>query len=96
MSLPIEQLEQYTAIHLDEVLLLSAEVDGGSDEILVFRGYSSSTMRPTAVDLNVPVLSAEGKILSISRLKAPFNTQSPNYIEQNISWQDFVERFLSA
>lgn len=95
MQLPIERLEQYTATLEDEVLLVVADIEGEADRILVFRGYSSSLLRPTAADLNVPVLPEGGKIVSISRLKAPYNPQSPQVIENNISWLDFLERFLS-
>ena len=94
--LPIEQLEQYTTDRADEVLLVQAEVDGMADEILVFRGYSSSVMRPTAADLNVPVLPEGGEIVSIGRLKAPYNPQSPSVIEDGLSWAEFSNRYLDA
>ena len=95
MQLPIEQLERYTADLNGEVLLVVADIEGEADEILVFRGYSSSLMRPTAADPNVPVLPEEGKIMSISRLQAPYNPQAPRLIESDISWPDFSDRFLS-
>ena len=92
--LPIEHLEVYTVERPDEVLLVQAVVDGVSDEIVVFRGYSSSTVRPTAADLNVPVLPEGGVIVSIARLKAPYNPQSPNEIEADIPWDEFSQRYL--
>ena len=94
MQLPIEQLERYTANLDGEVLLVVADIEGETDEILVFRGYSSSLVRPTAADPNVPVLPEEGKIVSISRLKAPYKPQAPQFIERDISWPDFSDRFL--
>ncbi len=92
--LPIEQLENYTVDRPDEVLLVTATIEGGADEIVVFRGYSSSTIRPTAVDLNVPVLPKDGQIVSVSRLKAPYDPQSPNVIEADIPWAEFLQRHL--
>lgn len=92
--LPIEQLEAYTVDRPNEVLLVNATIEGEADEIVVFRGYSSSTVRPTAADLNVPVLPDDGEIISVSRLKAPYNPQSPHVIEANISWNEFWERYL--
>ena len=94
VMLPIEQLEQYTANQVDEVLLVQAKVQGLADEILVFRGYSSSIVRPTAADLNVPVLPEGGEIVSISRLKAPFTPHAPNFIEDGLSWDEFSHRYL--
>ena len=90
----IEQLEAYSVERPNEVLLVQAVIDGVPDEIVVFRGYSSSTVRPTAADLNVPVLPEGGEIVSIARLKAPYNPQSPDEIEVDIPWDEFSQRYL--
>ncbi|MEL7084087.1 MAG: hypothetical protein AAGM36_06275 [Cyanobacteria bacterium J06597_1] len=94
--LPIEKLEAYTVECSNEVLVVQASVDGVADEIVVFRGYSSSTVRPTAADLNVPVLPEGGAIVSISRLKAPYNPQSPDVLEADISWDEFAQRYING
>ncbi|MGK7911994.1 MAG: hypothetical protein AB4050_11025 [Synechococcus sp.] len=94
--LPIEQLEAYTVDRPNEVLLIEATVEGDADEIVVFRGYSSSTVRPTAADLNVPILPQDGEIVSISRLKAPYNPQSPQVIEAGIAWDEFSQRYCQS
>lgn len=94
--LPIEQLEAYTVDRPDEVLVVQASVDGNADEIVVFRGYSSSIVRPTAADLNVPVLPEGGVIVSISRLKAPYNPQSPDVLEASIPWDEFSQRYFGG
>ncbi len=80
-----KRLEQYTVKRPQEVLLVTVEVDGERDEVAIFRGFSSSLMRPTAFDPDVPVIPQQANIISIDRLKGPFNPESPQYIEQGLS-----------
>ncbi|MGD1914186.1 MAG: hypothetical protein ACFB2X_26115 [Rivularia sp. (in: cyanobacteria)] len=80
-----KRLEQYTAKRPQEVLLVTLEINGSRDEIAIFRGFSSSLMRPTAFDPDVPVISEKAKIISIDRLKSPYNPESPQYIQQALS-----------
>ncbi|MBD0268359.1 MAG: hypothetical protein ICV77_08700 [Cyanobacteria bacterium Co-bin8] len=84
-----KRLEQYTLKRPQEVLLVAAEVAGEADQILVFRGFSSSLMRPTAFDPDVPVLPEEAVISSIDRLLGPYNPSNPQYLEQGVSWETF-------
>lgn len=93
MTLSIEkQLEQYTLQHPQEVLLITAEVGGDLDEILIFRGFSSSLTRATAADPDVPVLPDDAVIKGIDRLLGPYQPDHPTYIEQRISWSEFSQR----
>jgi hypothetical protein len=80
-----KRLEQYTVKRPQEVLLVTVEIDGERDEVAIFKGFSSSLMRPTAFDPDVPVIPEQANIISIDRLKAPFNPDSPQYIEQGLS-----------
>ena len=97
MSLSIEKsLEQYTLQHPQEVLLISLEVNGEPDQILMFRGFGSSLVRPTAYDPDVPVISPEAVITVIDRLASPYSPDAPVYLEQGIPWQDFAERLSSS
>ncbi len=82
-----QRLEQYTLKRPDEVLLVTAEIDGELDQIAVFKGFSSSLVRSTAFDPDVPVLPDSAKILTIDRLEAPFNPAAPRYIQQEIAWE---------
>ncbi|MEM6754677.1 MAG: hypothetical protein AAF630_17100 [Cyanobacteria bacterium P01_C01_bin.38] len=82
-----KRLEQYTIKRPQEVLLVRVEVDGESDEVAIFRGFSSSLMRATAFDPDVPVIPEQANIISIDRLKGPFNPDSPQYIEQGLSME---------
>ncbi|MEL6471294.1 MAG: hypothetical protein AAFQ74_16330 [Cyanobacteria bacterium J06623_4] len=86
------RLENYTLSHPEEVLLVQVTVDDEPDQILIFKGFSSSLMRSTAFDPEVPVLPEAAVIQSIDRLKGPYLPQSPSYIEQNIPLQDFLIR----
>ena len=80
-------MEQYTAKHLHEVLLVTVEIDGESDQIAIFKGFSSSLMRQTAFDPDVPVLPDQAKIITIDRVASPYNPQSPDYIQQGLTWE---------
>lgn len=81
------RLEQYTAQRPAEVLLVQAEIDGEADEIAIFKGYSSSLMRSTAFDPEVPVLPDDAKIISIARARSPLNPAAPEYIQQGLTLQ---------
>ncbi len=82
-----KRLEQYTAKRPQEVLLVKVEIAGEQDQIAIFKGFSSSLMRPTAFDPDVPVLSDEAKIITIDRVASPYNPEAPLYIQQGLSWE---------
>ena len=82
-------LEQYTIVHPQEMLLITAEIAGDVDQIAIFKGYSSSLTRPTAADPDIPVLPADATILSIDRLESPYDPSHPRYLQQGISWEEF-------
>ncbi|MBD1914022.1 MULTISPECIES: hypothetical protein [unclassified Leptolyngbya] len=81
-----QRLEKYTIKHPDEVLLVTVTIKGEMDQIAIFRGFSSSLMRPTAFDPDIPVLPDDSEIVSIDRLAAPYNPENPRYLEQGITW----------
>lgn len=82
-----KRLELYTAKQSHEVLLVAVEIEGEPDQIAIFKGFSSSLMRPTAFDPDVPVLPDEANILTIDRVVSPYNPQSPRYIQQGLTWE---------
>lgn len=90
------QLENYTLKHASEVLIVHAEFEGETDQIVIFKGFSSSLMRPTAFDPEVPVLPLTAVVLYIDRLQGPYQPQSPQYLERNIPLSDFLSRFFPA
>lgn len=85
------RLEQYTLKRPQEVLLVTMEVDGEADQIAIFKGFSSSLMRPTAFDPDIPVLPETAVIIAIDRLQSPFTPQSPRYIQQGLSLEEMLE-----
>lgn len=81
------RLEQYTLKRPQEVLLVKADIDTERDRIAVFKGFSSSLMRPTAFDPEVPVLPEGATILEIDRSISPYNPDNPQYIQQGLTWE---------
>ncbi|MDJ0738050.1 MAG: hypothetical protein QNJ47_29015 [Nostocaceae cyanobacterium] len=82
-----KRLEKYTEQRPQEVLLVTVEFNGEEDQITIFKGFSSSLMRPTAFDPDVPVLPDDAKIISIDRIASPYNPQAPRYIQQGLNWE---------
>jgi hypothetical protein len=88
-----KRLEQYTIKRPQEVLIVTINIADEEDKIAVFKGYSSSLMRPTDFDPDVPVLPDEATILAIDRIASPYNPESPRYIQQGIS-REVMETLL--
>ncbi|HEY9764252.1 MAG TPA: hypothetical protein V6D07_17110 [Trichocoleus sp.] len=86
-----KRLEQYTLRVPQEVLLVNAEVEGEADQVVVFRGFSSSLVRPTAFDPDVPVLPDKAVIESIDRLLGPYQPSNPRYLAKGLTWEAFEE-----
>lgn len=91
----VTRLEIYTLQCPQEVLMVSAKVDGEDDSVVIFRGFSSSLMRPTAYDPEVPTLPKGALIYKIDRLKGPYQPASPQYIEEGIQLEAFIARLES-
>ncbi|NJK99132.1 MAG: hypothetical protein HC910_00695 [Spirulinaceae cyanobacterium SM2_1_0] len=75
-----QRLEQYTALTPQEALLVDFTVDGEPDRVVIFRGFSSSLMRATAFDPDVPVLPETAMIARIERVVAPYDPAAPQVI----------------
>lgn len=96
MMIPVGRLlEQYSQEHPNEVLLVSFEAEGKTDQVAIFKGFSSSLMCPTAFDPDVPVMPENAEIRQIDRLASPYNPNAPRYIQRNLSWDEF-QPLLSA
>ena len=98
-NLPLSaRLENYTLRYPEEVLLIQANIGSEQtngyepDQIVIFKGFSSSLTRSTAFDPEVPVLPESAELLAIDRLKGPFQPESPTYLERNIKLEDFLAR----
>jgi len=95
MSQPIAQrLEQYTNQRKQEVLIVTVEISGEADTILIYKGFSSSLMRSTSYDPDLPVIPPEANIIAIDRLTSPYNPAQPNYIQQGLTWEQMESLLL--
>lgn len=83
----IKRLEQYTIRFPQEVLIVNVEVEGEADQIAIFKGFSSSLMRPTAFDPDVPILPESATIITIERVQSPYNPENPQYIQSGLTWE---------
>lgn len=90
--LPLTRLERYSLRYPQEVLRLVVHNGDEEDEILVFKGFSSSLMNPTASDPDIPLLPVTAKIICIDRLASPYDPQVPHYLEQELTWEVMEQR----
>lgn len=88
------RLEQYTMKRPQEVLIVNAQIAGEDDQITIFKGFSSSLMRPTSFDPDVPILPTEAKIITIDRVASPYNPEAPRYLQQGLTI-DAIEQLLA-
>jgi hypothetical protein len=84
-----KQLEDYTIKHKNEALILTIVVDETEQQLVVFRGFTSSLTNPTPANPEDPVIPAGAELKTIDRVKAPFNPNNPNYIDRGLTWTDF-------
>eukprot|EP00850_Spirogloea_muscicola_P018390 SM000168S02589 [mRNA] locus=s168:11124:11588:- [translate_table: standard] len=97
----LRRLERYSERVRGEVLRVRATIpdddaDGGDteDEVLVFRGFSSSLTRPTANDPAVPVLPPAARITAVDRIRAPYNPATVVYLARDLA-ADQLESLLA-
>ncbi len=90
------RLEQYTVKRPTEVLIVKLESEGQFDEIAIFKGFSSSLVRSTAFDPEIPVLPEGAKIISVDRLAGPYNPNNPRYLQQGLSWETMQSLLLEV
>ena len=69
----IEALEQRSRQHLDRVIRLQGVLDDQPFELLIFRGFSSSTTHPTAFDPDASVLPPSTRLEQAELLQGPLN-----------------------
>ncbi|MEM7761273.1 MAG: hypothetical protein AAF298_24560 [Cyanobacteria bacterium P01_A01_bin.40] len=80
------RLEKYTLKRKQEVLMVHLKIaTGESDTVMIYGGFSSSLMKSTSFDPDIPVITADSQITSIDRLASPYDPQNPQYIESGIS-----------
>jgi hypothetical protein len=89
-----KQLEQYTAGRSQEVLIVTINIEGIQEEIIIFKGFSSCLSRATEYDPDLPVIPEGSKVITIDRLKSPYNPAQPNYIARGLTWAEFTKDFI--
>lgn len=86
------RLEAYSEGARDQALLVKASVDGELEVVLVFKGFSSSLSGRTAPDPAMSVLPERAVIQSVDVVKGPFDPTNIEYLEKDLSWDDFKSR----
>jgi hypothetical protein len=91
----IAQLELLSRDRPDRVLRLRGPLQGGGEvtelfELVMFRGFSSSTTHPTAYDPDVSLLPEGASLAEAELLAAPLNPAA----EQRLAGPAPVARFL--
>lgn len=80
------RLEKYTLQQKQEVLMVHLETAAGEpDIVMIYGGFSSSLMRSTSFDPDVPVIANDSIITSIDRLASPYNPDNPKHIASGIT-----------
>ncbi|MEN9521353.1 MAG: hypothetical protein RLZZ381_3941 [Cyanobacteriota bacterium] len=86
------RLEQYTLKRKQEVLMVHLETaTGESDTVMIFAGFSSSLVMPTAFDPDIPIIAGDSTINSIDRLASPYDPSNPHYLESGISLPEMIK-----
>jgi hypothetical protein len=87
-----KRLERYTLRCPDRVLLVSIVCAGEEDCITIFKGFSSSLMRSTAFDPDVPVIDENAEIIEVDLLASPYDPDNPQYLERGLTWADIEQK----
>ncbi|XP_014520391.1 uncharacterized protein LOC106777331 [Vigna radiata var. radiata] len=91
----ITKLEIYTQSAKGEALLVHALVDQEEVELLIFKGFSSCLSYSTSPDPTRSIVPARAVIVSIDRVKGPFDPSNIEYLQKGVTWEGFKTKFLS-
>ena len=69
----VHALEERTRQHPDRVVRLRGQVDDEPFELLIFRGFSSSTTHPTSFDPDASVLPDGTRLDQVEVLQGPLS-----------------------
>lgn len=90
------RLEQYTLKRRQEVLMVHLETaQGEPDTVMIFAGFSSSLLRATAFDPDIPIIELDSTINSIDRLVSPYDPNNPLYLASGLSLREMNEILVS-
>ena len=92
----IKSLEKISSEIPDRILKLEGfilkENNQEQLEILIFRGYSSSTTHPIEVDSEKKVINFSYKITNFKLYKAPLKETEENFIKENKNFDFFLNQ----
>ena len=89
-----QQLEAYSRNHPEEVLLITTIAAGVEDQVMIFKGFSSSLMHPTDFNPDNSVFAADAEFVNLDRLESPYLPDKPTYLAKNVSW-DAMQTLLA-
>ena len=86
----LQRLEDLSARHHDWVLRCRGRLASGEPfELILFRGFSSSTSHSTAADADVPLLGAGDRLETIEILKAPLQPDVEQVLQPAMGLETF-------
>ena len=92
----IKSLEKISSEIPDRILKLEGFIQKDNNqeqlEILIFRGYSSSTTHPIDVDSEKKVINFSYKITNFKLYKAPLKETEENFIKENKNSDFFLNQ----
>ena len=92
----INNLEQISSEIPNRILKLEGFILKGHQkeklEIIIFRGFSSSTTHPIEIDLEKKVIALTYKLTNFKLYKAPLTETENNFIRENQSSVFFLNR----
>ncbi|XP_057445535.1 uncharacterized protein LOC130737722 [Lotus japonicus] len=91
----IAQLEFYSQSARGEAILVHALVDQEEVDVLIFKGFSSCLSYSTSPDPTRSILPARAVIMSIDRIKGPFDPANIVYLQKDVPWEEFKTNLLS-
>jgi hypothetical protein len=90
VDINIQVLETYSQQNPQEVLIVTAQDNDEEVEIMIFKGFSSNLRGSTQYDPDIPILSPHAHIIKLDRASSPYNPSHPQYIQQDLTIQDFL------
>ncbi|XP_027356535.1 uncharacterized protein LOC113865925 [Abrus precatorius] len=91
----VAELEFYSQSVKGEALLVHALVDQEEVDVLIFKGFSSCLSYSTSPDPTRSILPARAVIVSIDRIKGPFDPANIEYLQKGVTWEEFKKNVLS-
>ena len=86
----VQQLEERSRLDSERVVRLTGNVDGEPFELLIFRGFSSSTTHPTAFDPDASVLPPETRLEQAELLQGPLNPSDAVVLAEQMAPADLL------